>query len=45
MTPEVRAVVAGTGENGMKTTSEWGEFIMQAKVAWHVAQDAAVRRG
>jgi hypothetical protein len=43
MTPEGRAVVTDMGENGMKTTSKWEEFIMQAKVAWHVSQVAAQR--
>jgi hypothetical protein len=41
LTPEVRAIVTDTGEAGMKMTCEWEEFIMQAKVAWHVFQEAA----
>jgi hypothetical protein len=45
MMPEVQGVVTDTGEQGLKTTSKWEEFIMQAKVAWHVSQDAAWRKG
>ena len=44
LTLEVRAVVTDTGDAGRKTTSEWEEFILQAKVAWHIFQEAA-RRG
>ena len=45
LTPDVRVVVTDTGEHGSKTTNKWEEFIMQAKVAWHVSLDAAWRRG
>jgi hypothetical protein len=45
LTPEVRAVITATGEHGSKTTSEWEEFIMQARVAWHVSLDDTRRRG
>lgn len=37
LTPAVRAVITDTGEHGSKTTSEWEEFIMQARVAWHIS--------
>jgi hypothetical protein len=34
LTPEVRSVVTSTREQGLKTTIEWEEFIMQAQLAW-----------
>ncbi len=43
--PEVRAVITDMGEHGSKTTSEWEEFIMQARVACHVSLNDTRRRG
>ena len=43
LTPEVRAVITDPGKNGAKTTREWEEFILQAKIAWHAHQESAQR--
>jgi hypothetical protein len=43
LTPEVRAVITDPGESGAKTTREWEEFILQAKIAWHVHQESTRR--
>ena len=45
LTPEVRSVVTSTREQGLKTTIEWEEFIMQAQLAWHASLEAARRKG
>jgi hypothetical protein len=45
MTPEVRAIVTSTKDQGLKTTIEWEEFIMQAQLTWHASLDAAWRKG
>jgi hypothetical protein len=45
LTPEVRAVVTYTRDQGLKTTIEWEEFIMQAQLAWHASLKAARRKG
>jgi hypothetical protein len=45
LTPEVRSVVTSTREQGLKTTIELEEFIMQAQLAWHASLEAARRKG
>ena len=45
LTPEVRSVITSTREQGLKTTIEWEEFIMQAQLAWHASLEAARRKG
>jgi hypothetical protein len=45
LTPEVRSVVTSTREQGLKTTIEWEEFIMQAQLAWRTSLEAARRKG
>ena len=44
MTPEVRAIVTGSGESSNKTNREWEEFITQAQIACHALQEN-IRRG
>jgi hypothetical protein len=44
LTPEVRAIVTSTRDQGLKTTIEWEEFIMQAQLAWHAFLEAARRK-
>ena len=44
MTPEVRAIVTSMKDQGLKTTIEWEEFIMQAQLTWHASLDAARRK-
>ena len=39
MTPEVRAIVTGSGESRKKTTREWEELITQVQIAWHALQE------
>jgi hypothetical protein len=45
LTPEVRSVITSTREQGLQTTIEWEEFIMQAQLDWHASLEAARRKG
>ena len=44
LTEEVRAIVEDQGPDGERTTRQWEEFMVEAKVAWHVLEEERDRR-
>jgi hypothetical protein len=44
LTEEVRAIVEDQGPDGERTTRQWEEFMVEAKVAWRVLEEERDRR-
>jgi len=44
LTEVVRAIMEDQGPNGERTTRQWEEFMVEAKVGWHVLEEERDRR-